>query len=91
MDTLSHEYGWTTEQILSLTWSELDWRLKEISKRHDYDRRFNASLHGVNLKPSVTGSKNNSKPVKLTKEKQLAIDKAISESQKRISKLWQQN
>lgn len=53
MDLLSHEYGWTTEYILSRTFKEIDYRLYAIDRRRKQQLKTTAKLHGREIKGLV--------------------------------------
>lgn len=71
-DLLSHEYGWTSRQILELTLTEFYWRLGAINKRNDYNFRVDAALAGKEVKAQIDDSSN-----ELTEKQQKLLSKEI--------------
>jgi len=54
---LSFNYGWSTDHILKLSLHEIYWRLNQIAIRNNKERKFEASLHGVELQKPVEENK----------------------------------
>lgn len=82
-DLLSHEYGWTTEQILSITTKELSARMACIYKRREADRIFQASLHDKKLQ---LNTKEDPEPIELTEKEKETVEKNKALSLERIRK-----
>lgn len=78
-DVLSHEYGWTTEYILSRTIKEVSWRLDRIVHRKNKDLELEAALRGVKLKKRA-------KKVELSEDQASAIARAYEEARQRKRK-----
>lgn len=73
MDTLSHEYGWTTEYILSRTFREIHYRMIAIARRRGQEAKFTASLHDKKIKGLVI-------PRKSEKKKEESLEDKIAEA-----------
>lgn len=71
---LSSEYGWSTEYIWSRTMKEIDWRVRSILERKNLSMKFDAQIHGMEIKVPVTDVG----PVETTKEQDLAIQQAFN-------------
>ena len=52
IDLFCSEYGWTVEQIFDHTKDQIVLLSKAISKRKEEDIKFNATIHGAELKKS---------------------------------------
>lgn len=81
---ISSEYGWTTDQIMNLTFHEINWRVETIVKRKNAKAKFEMSIHGMNY-----GEVEQEKHVPLTPKQQKDHDKALSEAMERKAKEWQ--
>ena len=82
MDLFSANYGWTTEYILKLSLYEIYWRLNSIYKRLNSDRKFEASIHGVELQEPVTEKKETKKPL-LSDDQEEALGIALKRAKER--------
>lgn len=85
---MSSEYGWTSDEIFSLTMKEVDWRVKNIIDRKNLDATFEAKIHGVEIKAPKTSSDANDEEMKVTPEQQQAMDEAIEAAIARNSKRY---
>lgn len=72
---LSHEYGWTTEYVWSRTMREIDWRIRYILERKNLSMKFDAQLHGMEIK---IPKHHDVEPVETTKEQDMAIQQAFN-------------
>lgn len=52
---ISSEYGWSTDQIFSISLREVNWRIDEINKRKQAAHKLEAALHGMELKGAGRG------------------------------------
>lgn len=68
MDLFSHEYGWTTENVLDMTLKELSGRMEAINQRQEQNNKFQAQLHGMSLKKTKSG---------ITEEARRTFDKLL--------------
>lgn len=73
---LSSEYGWTTEDILNLTQREISWRLNKIIDRKNSRDKFNAKIHGFDIKIPSNSNTN----IQLSEEDNRAIENALKEA-----------
>jgi len=78
---LSFNYGWKTEYILELSLHEIYWRLNRIAIRGNNDRKFEASLHGIELQKPVEESKKSDEA--LDKDQKEALSIALKQAKKR--------
>lgn len=78
---MSFEYGLTIDEISKMTMREVDWRLKKMAKRKNLQYKFEASLHGLELKIPETEIEN--KKIKVTPEQEISIQKAQQKSLER--------
>jgi len=79
---LSSEYSWTTEHILGLTMREVNWRIERIVDRNSTKMEYEAILHDKKVNKRIKKAVEN---MTMSEEKELLIEKAQREAQKRIS------
>jgi hypothetical protein len=79
-DLFSHEYGWTTEYILSRTTRELDYRMKAMNKRLQSNYQFQAALADKQFKLDRASEKDDTS---LTQEEEVALDQALKQARTR--------
>ena len=82
MDLFSSNYGWTTEYILKLSLHEIYWRLNHIYKRLNSNRKFEASIHGIELQEPATEEKKSQKAI-LSNDQEKALDIALKRARER--------
>jgi len=78
---LSFNYGWTTDFILNLSLHEIYWRLNKISERTNSERKFQASIHGIELEKKVPEGQK--LETKLDENQKKALDIALKRAKER--------
>lgn len=62
---------------------EIDWRIKSIIARRNLDMKFEAQLHGAEIK--IPKPESNSKPIEMTKDEEQAMEQAFADAKLRKS------
>ena len=57
MDTVCSQYGWTIPQIFEHTREQVMELVNEITKRKNEDIKFQAAIHGAEMKGSTGNNK----------------------------------
>ena len=66
---------------------EVDWRLKSIMDRRNLDMRFQASIHGVEVKTPRFETEN-AEPIKIDDKQEEALKRAQQEAESRMRKRY---
>ena len=81
---MSFNYGWSTDHILKLSLHEIYWRLNRIAIRGNNDRKFEASLHGVELQKPIEESKKTDESLDDDQKQALSIALKRAKERKRL-------